>query len=314
MKPFHKSIILSMMISFLFVSSLFYYTNNRLSATLESLHDQEKRLRSTMDTMEITQKEALAQSEDRFSKEVTALRDDIRTLEKMSKASQESIESIGGQLQSVEEESKKKLGELEKQILNVNVKSESFTGIIEKIIKSVVSINTDGGIGSGSIINKEGYIITNRHVVEGATKGYVKTSDGKKHAVRIVSKSKDKDIAVVKIDGIYPLLSFGKASNLVLGAPVIALGSPAGLEFSVTEGIVSALRQVGGITYIQTDLSMNPGNSGGPLLNTKGDIVGMNTLKLRGFEGLGFAQAAEDVQDFALAAIEEDKKSLVENY
>jgi len=160
-------------------------------------------------------------------------------------------------------------------------------------------------LGSGFIISPEGYVITNRHVIENARKGSVKTSNGRVHAVRIVAKSPTADLAVLKIEGEYPRLVFGRPP--VVGSRVIAMGSPAGLEFTVTEGIVSAIRTLGNNEYVQTDLSLNPGNSGGPLVNTKGEIVGIVSQKVKGFEGLGFAIAPDEAKQFVAEAIEADE-------
>ncbi len=313
MKPFHNSICISMLFSLLLFGGIFYYVSTQFEARSMALKEQETRINENINALETSQQKAQAQLEERILKENVAMRKEFGSLvEEITKESRESLASVTGQLQSIEVESKQKIGELQKQILNINVSTASFANVIEKAIKSVVSINTDVGTGSGAIIDKDGYIITNRHVVEGAKRGSVKTSDGKMHRVRIIAISPRQDLAVAKIDENYPALRFGESSALTPGTPVIALGSPAGLEFSVTEGIVSAVRKIGKYTYIQTDLSLNPGNSGGPLLNTKGEIVGINTLKLSGYEGLGFAQAADEVTDFAFTAIEEDRKALAE--
>ncbi|MBI4441613.1 trypsin-like peptidase domain-containing protein [Candidatus Woesearchaeota archaeon] len=285
-----------------------YYQTQQLSLHQENMH---LALTDRMDTLAAQQRQETKDLATSIAQDISTLHKDVdrltTSLEKVKKESRESVQSLTGQLQSLEVESKQKLGELEKQLLDVNVKTESFAGIIDKTIKAVVSISTDVGVGSGAIIDETGYIVTNRHVIEGATRGSVKTYDGGKHAVRIVAKSAGRDLAVLKIEGTYPTLRLGRTAALALGDHVIALGSPAGLEFTVTEGIVSARRTIEGIEYIQTDLSLNPGNSGGPLVNTRGEIVGINTIKLRGYEGLGFAQVSEDVADFVSTAIEQDQ-------
>ena len=227
------------------------------------------------------------------------------TIEKTREEAKKSVRELTGQLQVVEEQSEQKIGKLEEQLLNVNVKSGDFSGIIDKAIKGVVSIATDVGVGSGVIIDGDGYILTNRHVIENARKGSVKTSDRTVHAVRIVIKSPHADLAVLKIEGEHPRLIFGRSP--LVGSRVIAMGSPAGLEFTVTEGIVSAIRTIGNIDYVQTDLSLNPGNSGGPLVNTKGEVVGIVSQKVKGFEGLGFAIAPDEAKQFVAEAIEADR-------
>lgn len=313
---------------FVFVIALFsvsaYYTYSQaelLSAAQAEnarvLSDRIDELRGSMEASD-TGLSAKIESESKArSSSIDQTRSDFRrsiedlggSLESVKNESKQQVAILSGQLESVSQESQKKMGDIEKQLLSVNVKTQSFAGIVDKAIKSVVAISTDVGIGSGAIIDSDGYIITNRHVIDGATQGAAKTSDGNFHQVRIVAKSDSFDLALLRIDGQYPALSFGNSDSVIVGSRVVAMGSPAGLEFTVSEGIVSAKRKIGDFDYIQTDLSMNPGNSGGPLIDPRGDIIGINTLKLTGFEGLGFALTAEQVEDFALEAVLADKKA-----
>lgn len=151
------------------------------------------------------------------------------------------------------------------------------------------------GSGSGFIISADGYIVTNNHVVEGATK--ISVFVGKKeYTAKTIGTDPETDIALIKIEGaLFPALSMGDSDTLEVGEPVMAIGSPFGLTGSVTTGIVSAKnrRQVSGDVYdnyIQTDASINPGNSGGPLIDTNGKVIGMNTAIIEGGGGgVGFA-------------------------
>jgi serine protease Do len=154
------------------------------------------------------------------------------------------------------------------------------------------------GRGTGFIIHKDGYILTNNHVIDGASEVTVKLSDGRTFTAKAVGQDAKTDIALLKIDGAgnLPVLPLGDSAALETGEPVMAIGNPFGLEQTVTTGIVSATgRVIGGGPYddfIQTDASINPGNSGGPLINAKGEAIGMNTAifsRTGGSVGIGFA-------------------------
>ena len=151
------------------------------------------------------------------------------------------------------------------------------------------------GVGSGFVISQDGYIVTNNHVVEGADQIKVKLSNGKEYEGKVVGRDPKTDLAVVKINGAADLqpLKLGNSEDLRIGSWVVAMGSPFGLEQTVTAGIVSAKGRVIGSgpydNFIQTDASINPGNSGGPLINMKGEVVGINTAIVAGGQGIGFA-------------------------
>src|SRR5690606_26037855 len=139
------------------------------------------------------------------------------------------------------------------------------------------------GEGSGFIVSPDGYILTNAHVVEYAEEVKVKTTDRREYTAQVVGTDPATDVAVLKIDASdLPTVKIGDPSKLRPGEWVIAIGSPFGFENSVTAGIVSATsRSMPGSTYapfIQTDVAVNPGNSGGPLFNLKGEVVGINSL------------------------------------
>ena len=151
------------------------------------------------------------------------------------------------------------------------------------------------GVGSGCIISKDGFILTNNHVVEGADQIKVKLADGKERDGRIIGRDPKTDLALVKIDGEPELrpLKLGDSDSLKVGNWVVAVGSPFGLEQTVTAGIVSAKGRVIGSgpydNFIQTDASINPGNSGGPLINMQAEVVGINTAIMASGQGIGFA-------------------------
>ncbi len=164
------------------------------------------------------------------------------------------------------------------------------------------------GTGSGFIINKQGDIITNAHVVEGASKVTVVLKDGRKLEGKVLGKDPLTDIAVVKVNATnLPVVSIGSSQDLKPGEWAIAIGNPLGLDNTVTAGIISALGRSSGeigvndkrVKFIQTDAAINPGNSGGPLLNQRGEVVGVNTAIIRGAQGLGFAIPIETAQRIA---------------
>ena len=153
------------------------------------------------------------------------------------------------------------------------------------------------GLGSGFVINPDGYVVTNNHVVEGATEIRVKFSDGRELPGKVVGRDDKTDLALVKVEATgLPVIPMGDSSKLEVGEPVMAIGNPFGLEQTVTTGIVSATgRTIGAGPYddfIQTDASINPGNSGGPLVNARGEVIGVNTMIASGSGGsvgIGFA-------------------------
>jgi len=150
-------------------------------------------------------------------------------------------------------------------------------------------------LGSGFIISKDGYILTNNHVVEDADEVKVTLSDEKTYDAKIIGTDAKTDLAVLKIevDHDLPIVALGNSSRLEVGDWVIAIGNPFGLERTVTAGIVSARGRVIGSgpydDFIQTDASINPGNSGGPLFNLQGEVVGINAAIVASGQGIGFA-------------------------
>lgn len=195
------------------------------------------------------------------------------------------------------------------------------TEVYQRVSPAVVTVSTKSvatnqfyfqqeveGIGSGFIINEEGYILTNYHVIEKASEVSVILSDNREVKAKVVNYDQAKDVAMLKIvdDIKVPgVVELGDSDALQPGEEVVAIGTPMSTEFSqtTTSGIISAInRNVQTSTgvqsnLIQTDASINPGNSGGPLVNTLGQVIGINTLKVsEGAEGLGFAIPINDVK------------------
>src|SRR5438093_3046937 len=151
--------------------------------------------------------------------------------------------------------------------------------------------------GSGFVLNANGFIVTNNHVVENATDIQVKLDDGRELPAKVVGRDSKTDLALLKVDATgLPVIPLGDSTALQVGEPVMAIGNPFGLEQTVTTGIVSATGRVIGSgpydNFIQTDASINPGNSGGPLINARGEVIGINTAIVSqggGSVGIGFA-------------------------
>lgn len=198
-------------------------------------------------------------------------------------------------------------------------KSEAF----EKVAPAVVIVSANGvtdysgiipqqvdGMGSGFIINEEGYILTNYHVIEGAKEVIVTLSDGRDVKAKVVNYDQNQDIAMLKLTDdsikVPAIVELGNSDALKPGEEVLAIGTPLSKDFNqtVTGGLVSAVNRTVEtstgvkLNLIQTDAAINPGNSGGPLINTKGEVVGINTLKMSGeAEGIGFSIPINEVKD-----------------
>ena len=151
------------------------------------------------------------------------------------------------------------------------------------------------GVGSGFIVSVDGFVMTNAHVIEGADEVIVTLTDKREFKARIVGSDRRTDVAVVKIEATgLPSVKLGDASRVRVGEWVMAIGSPFGLENTVTAGIVSAKQRDTGdyLPFIQTDVAINPGNSGGPLINMRGEVIGINSQiysRSGGFQGISFA-------------------------
>jgi serine protease Do len=151
-------------------------------------------------------------------------------------------------------------------------------------------------LGSGFIIDRNGFIITNNHVVDNAEDIRVKLSDGREFKAKVIGRDQKTDLALIKITSVFenlPSISLGDSDSMRVGDWVIAVGNPFGLGQTVTQGIISATGRVIGAgpydEFLQTDAPINPGNSGGPLVNLKGEVIGINTAIISGGQGIGFA-------------------------
>lgn len=206
---------------------------------------------------------------------------------------------------------------------DTDVEGLTTTQAFEKVAPAVVIVSVSGiidysriipketeGIGSGFIINEEGYILTNYHVIEGAKEVVVTLSDGRDVKAKVINYDANQDVAMLKITDdsvkVPAVVELGDSSILKPGEEVLAIGTPLSKDFNqtVTGGMVSAVNRKVETTsgailnLIQTDAAINPGNSGGPLVNTKGEVVGINTMKISGgAEGIGFSIPINEIKD-----------------
>jgi S1-C subfamily serine protease len=173
--------------------------------------------------------------------------------------------------------------------------------LVSRSMPAVVRVETGGGFGSGFFIRRD-TILTNVHVVTSNYTVTVRMPDGKTHPARVDSTAPELDIAVLRLNDTpaenQAVLAMGSATRARQGQEVIVLGTPLGLQNTVTRGIVSAVRQVGPITLVQTDAAVNPGNSGGPVLDRQGRVIGIATMTVRSSvaQGLSFAVAIDHAQ------------------
>lgn len=204
-----------------------------------------------------------------------------------------------------------------------NVRRTPVVAVVERVAPSVVNISAEsivrdvdpffgrffGGrarraqsLGSGLIIDSSGLVVTNAHVIDGASRIVVTTLDGRELEAQVLGSDRDADLAVLKVaERGLPAVPLGKSADLLMGETVVAIGNPFGLSHTVTTGVLSArgrtVSSESGETaftdFLQTDASINPGNSGGPLVNLAGEVIGVNTAIIQGAEGIGFAIPAD---------------------
>ena len=195
-------------------------------------------------------------------------------------------------------------------VKNVNVTENGISSGIENVYDSVVVVENYqklklAGIGSGFIYDSKGYILTNHHVIDGASEIKVKLMDGETLVATVIGSDEYADIAVIKIDSSYVkrVAKIGNSSKMKVGDTVFTIGSPLSVDYAgtVTRGILSGKDRMVAVSVgnsstndwimnvMQTDAAINPGNSGGPLINQSGQVVGINTLKISSGEGIGFA-------------------------
>ena len=236
---------------------------------------------------------------------VSTLDDKVSTVEGGVSALEGNVSSLAGDVSSVQDD-----------VSALEAYDRAVMDVVAMVEPSVVRIETNLGGGSGVIITNDGWVLTNRHVLEGAAFAEITTMDGAKYdGASTWWHSLVFDAALVKIDSSrtnFPVATLGSSSDVTIGEEVVAIGYPLSLpgQVTVTTGIVSAVRidEYDGLEYIQTDASINGGNSGGPLVNLKGEVIGINTWGFEWItdggniveviEGINFAIPIDDIKQF----------------
>jgi len=211
------------------IVGILLYQNSVITDTKQELQTQNALLQQQIETLQ-----------NELSDEVQTLSQDINTLNSSIEQKGDEIQSLTGEIADVKTEQEEQVAALEKSIAGLQVEFQDFSEIIEDSVRSVVSVQTNHGSGSGFFTNNNGFIITNNHVIDGASAAQVVTHDGKKHQVFLVGTNQKADLAVLRInDTSYPTLSFGNSESVKVGEKAIAIGNPGGLDFTVTQGIIS---------------------------------------------------------------------------
>ncbi len=237
--------------------------------------------------------------EDALGGQITLIRGDLSDTRQET---QFSINTITRQLAQQE-------NTIQSQIDLLKASKQDFSGVIENVIRGVVSITTDRSGGTGFAITSDGYIVTNYHVIANAEFVRVQVFDGSIYDAQVIGSDPTTDLALLKVEASFIPLELAESNDVTIGEKVIAIGNPLGLSFTVTEGIVSATDRQGpnGMNaYIQTDVTLNPGNSGGPLINTDGKVIGINNFKVGNAESLGFALESRVIKEIINSIIQKE--------
>ena len=288
-----KVLIISIVLLLVATSALIFYYNNEIDELNTELLLMNNKIVANLNQLG----DDISSLNDNLTMEIDLVDNNLRNFKTQNEGE---INTLSNLIDEIEKQSEIQLGELKDELRNIRVKSKDFTAIIDDVLQSVVSVGTDKGLGSGAVIDDRGFIVTNFHVVNGANIIRILTYDNDVYDAALIGYDGAVDVAVLKVNAELEDMRFGDSDDVSIGERVIALGNPAGLSFSVTEGIVSAVNRKGPSDqeiYLQTDVPINPGNSGGPLVDINSRIIGINNFKAAGFEGLGFAIESNTVEE-----------------
>ncbi len=325
----NKHLLFMNILTVIIFAALFLNMNTKYS---EKLHDlsttQEEQIEmmntkidSQTDTLQaqiVSTSSSLQFEIDSTKRQVTDLDSSINT--DMQGYNYESLirdSALSESIQNIANTSLSELSDFEQQLEVFRGTSVDFSTVIPEAIEAVVSIGRKGSgfftsTGSGVFVHEDGYIVTNYHVVDDLIGIDVRTHNGNDYTATMIGKDEDLDIAVIKLSTArngFTALEWADSSKVIVGEHIIAVGNPVGFESTVTQGIISNTNRLipGDIDtyYFQTDVAINAGNSGGPLINKNGEIVGIATLKYAqlGVEGLSFALRSNDIQGKVLNII-----------
>jgi S1-C subfamily serine protease len=313
-----------------FVGMLFLYLTNDYNQkiakltleekeSIKSLNDTIKSQTETLRTQMNSQVNTLSSAIDKNKAESAAALSDLTTsMQNYNYQSLTRDATLSNSIQSSSNNSLTQLSSFQHQLKTVEDAAVDFTPIIPKAVAAVVTIGKKAQgyfvtVGSGVIIDHTGYLVTNYHVVDNLGQIFVKTHDGTDYTAALVGKDEKWDVAVLRITTEkknFEELTWADSDKAFVGEHVIAIGNPIGLESTVTEGIISSTKRAvegdSGIYYLQTDVAINAGNSGGPLIDKDGKILGINTMKYSqiGYEGLSFALRSNDVRGVVLKILQ----------
>ena len=296
-----KALLFSITLLAVVSGSLIFYYNDQVNDLNQEISTLDNKLSQVNKNL----KSDISSLNQNLTSEIDLVDSNLRNFKARN---EKEINTLSELIDEIEKQSEIQLGELKDELKSIQVKSRDFTAIIDDVIQSVVSVGTNKGLGSGAVIDNRGFIVTNYHVVDDASIIRVLTYDENVYDAALIGYNDVADVAVLKVDASLPDLGFGDSDDVQVGEKVIALGNPAGLSFSVTEGIISAVHRKGPNDlpiYLQTDVPINPGNSGGPLVDANSRIIGLNNFKVGGFEGLGFAIESNTVKEVAGDIIEQ---------
>ena len=292
-----KLLIIFLVVIVIVTGSIVYYYNNEIRKLNNNILALDKETTENINGMRNDMDEDISLVQSNLSFRINQVDNNLDDLRKQN---EQDVKTLNDLIESIEKQSNIQLEELKQEVSSIQVQSSDFSAIINRVLESVVSVGTDKGQGSGAIIDTDGFIVTNYHVVDNAKIIRVLTNDNQIFDAKLIGFDDLVDIAVLKIEGSFSRLRYGDSDNVKVGERVIALGNPAGLSFTVTEGIVSAVHRTGPNNldiFTQTDVPINPGNSGGPLVNTNSRIIGINNFKIGGLESLGFAIESNTVKE-----------------